>query len=167
MNQKWEKDLVSILLLENKLIMKPIHILLVEDNEGDIFLITEAFENTKLPNILSVVRDGSESLDFLGKNGIYCNVSQPDILLLDINLPKINGHEVLQFIKGNDSLKHIPVIMLTTSSSPHDINLAYKNYANSYVIKPDGDKTFNDIVNNIEHFWISLASLPEKTSIIN
>ncbi len=105
--------------------MEPIHILLVEDNEGDILLTTEALENAKLFTKLSVVKDGKQAIDFLTNADGFSHATQPDMLLLDINLPKKNGHEVLKFIKENDVLKHIPVIMLTTSSSPSDINQAY------------------------------------------
>ncbi len=116
--------------------MKSIHILLIEDNEGDILLTTEAFEDVKILNTISIARDGYEAIQFLEKKGIYSNSQTPDLILLDVNLPKINGHEVLQYIKGSDSLKHIPVIMLTTSISEKDIAQSYRNYANCYITKP-------------------------------
>lgn len=116
--------------------MEIIHILLVEDNEGDIVLTQEALEETYLNLRLSVVRDGKEAIDFVSKQGKYIAVDLPDLLLLDINLPKKNGLEVLQFIKGNESIKHIPVMMLTTSSSEKDIDLCRKNFAHSYFTKP-------------------------------
>ena len=100
--------------------MKPIHILLVEDNEGDVFLVTEALEEGKVINKISVTRDGKEAMDFLDKKGKYENIQLPDLILLDINLPKKHGHEVLEYIKEKDELKQIPVIMLTTSSSEKD-----------------------------------------------
>lgn len=140
--------------------METIHILLVEDNEGDIFLIKEAFEEAKLHTKLSVVKDGKEAVDFLNKQGKYADVQLPDLLLLDVNLPKKNGHEVLQYIKGDDNLKHIPVIMLTTSSSPKDVNLAYKNYANCFITKPVDVTEFMKVITNIENFWISIVKLP-------
>ena len=140
--------------------METIHILLVEDNEGDIFLIKEAFEEAKLHTKLSVVKDGKEAVDFLNKQGKYTDVQLPDLLLLDVNLPKKNGHEVLQYIKGDDNLKHIPVIMLTTSSSPKDVNLAYKNYANCFITKPVDVTEFMKVITNIENFWISIVKLP-------
>jgi len=144
--------------------MKPIHILLVEDNEGDILLTTEAFENSKIVIQLSVVKDGKEATDFLINAGQYADAEQPDLLLLDINLPKKNGHEVLKFIKGNEKLKHIPVIMLTTSSFENDIILSYKNYVNCYITKPVEVDTFLDVVSKIENFWIAIVKLPVKNS---
>lgn len=142
----------------NKLI-KTIHILLVEDNEGDIILTTDAFDAAKIVNKLSVVRDGKEAIDFLSKQDKYREVETPDLLLLDINLPKKNGIEVLQFIKTNDSLKHIPVIMLTTSSSDMDINSAYKNFANCYITKPVHVNEFMTAIAKIEDFWINIVTL--------
>lgn len=138
------------------------HILLVEDNEGDILLTTEALESTKLPLSLSVVKDGKQAIDFLLNRGEYKDAVQPDLLLLDINLPKKNGHEVLKFVKGDTQLKHIPVIMLTTSSSPSDINAAYQNHVNCYITKPVDAHSFLDVVSTIENFWISIVNLPSK-----
>jgi len=144
--------------------MKSIHILLVEDNEGDILLTQEAFENAKENNTLSVVRDGQEAIDFLKKQGNYSNRTLPDLLLLDINLPKKSGIEVLKFIKENENLLHIPVIMLSTSSSETDINICYENHANCYITKPVSvDKLFH-IFSSIENFWLSIATLPSKCS---
>lgn len=140
--------------------MKTIHILLVEDNEGDILLTKEAFEDSKLLTRLSVVRDGKEALDFLKNEGAYPDVSKPDLMLLDVNLPKKNGHQVLQSIKEDKNLKHIPVIMFTTSSSPKDLNLSYKNHANCFITKPADVNEFLTVINQIEKFWLSIASLP-------
>ena len=140
--------------------MKVIHILLVEDNEGDILLTQEAFEEAKLITRLSVVRDGKEAVDFLNKTEAFKGVQTPDMLLLDVNLPKKNGHEVLQFVKQNESLKHIPVIMFTTSSSENDINLSYKNHANCYITKPVDVTEFLTVITRIENFWISIVDLP-------
>lgn len=142
--------------------MEPIHILLVEDNEGDILLTTEALENAKLLTNLSVVKDGKAAMDFLTNAEGYSDVTQPDMLLLDINLPKRNGHEVLKFIKEHDALKHIPVIMLTTSSSPADIELAYKNHVNCFITKPIDADRFFDVIATIENFWFSIVKLPSK-----
>ncbi len=144
--------------------MEPIHILLVEDNEGDILLTTEALENAKLFTKLSVVKDGKEAMDFLTNADGYSNATQPDMILLDINLPKRNGHQVLKFIKENEVLKHIPVIMLTSSSSASDINQAHKNYVNCFITKPIEAQSFLDIIATIENFWLSIVKLPAKTN---
>jgi CheY-like chemotaxis protein len=140
--------------------MRPVNILLVEDNEGDILLTKEALDDAKILVVLNVVRDGKEAIDFLSREGAYANQQLPDLLLLDVNLPKKNGHEVLQHIKSNDSLKHIPVIMLTTSSSEKDINLSYNNYVNCYITKPIEVNDFLSLVSTIENFWISIVKLP-------
>ena len=145
--------------------MKTIHILLVEDNEGDIMLTREALEDAKIFIHLSVVTDGKEAMDFLGKQGKYANADLPDILLLDVNLPKKNGHEVLKYVKEDENLKHIPVIMLTTSSSQKDIDLSYNNYANCYITKPVEAKDFLAIITTIENFWISVVKLPTRTML--
>ncbi|MEP7257202.1 MAG: response regulator [Flavitalea sp.] len=142
--------------------MEPIHVLLVEDNEGDILLTKEAFEQSKILINLSVVKDGKEAVDFVLREGKYINVQLPDLLLLDINLPKKNGIEVLKFIKGNESIKQIPVIMLTTSSFENDIVLSYKNYASCYITKPVDTDNFLTIISKIEDFWISIVKLPAK-----
>jgi len=142
--------------------MKIVHILLVEDNEGDILLTQEAFENAKINNKLSVVRDGEAAINFLKKQGVYRCVSTPDFLLLDINLPKRSGMEVLKFIKEDKELKHIPVIMLSTSSSQNDITDAYQNHANCYITKPTSIDKLSDIFLAIQHFWLSIADLPLK-----
>jgi len=140
--------------------MQPIHILLVEDNEGDIFLTTEAFENGKVKTELSVVRDGKAAIDFLKKEGEYANAKDPHLLLLDLNLPKRNGFEVLQFIKQDTKLLHIPVIILSTSSAERDINKCYENHANCYITKPVDIENLFTIISKIENFWLSVVKLP-------
>ncbi len=142
--------------------MNPIHTLLVEDNEGDICLAIEALEQWQNRNKISVARDGKEAIDFLEKSGAYENEEMPDLILLDVNLPKRNGHEVLQYIKQSDQLKHIPVIMLSTSSSEKDIFQSYENYANCFITKPAELETFFKVVAGIESFWILIAKLPKK-----
>ena len=139
--------------------MKPAHILLVEDNEGDILLTLEAFEESKVKTDISVVKNGQEALDFLFKRGIYKNANRPDLILLDINIPVFNGHEVLKQIKQDPSLKKIPVIMLTTSSNQKDIEMAYGNHSNSYVRKPLDMDDFLDAILKIEEFWLQLSTL--------
>ncbi len=143
--------------------MKPIHILLVEDNEGDILLTLDAFEEGKINNKISVVRDGNEAIDFLTQSGKYANRELPDLILLDINLPKKNGHEVLSFIKSTDGLRQIPVIILTTSSSESDIEKAYKNFVSCYITKPIEVNDFLNAISKIEDFWFSIVSLPNNS----
>ena len=144
--------------------MELIHILLVEDNEGDILLTKEALEEAKILTSLTVVRDGKEAIDFVSRTGKYTGASLPDLVLLDVNLPKKNGHEVLQYIKGDEELKHIPVIMLTTSSSERDIKLSYNNYANSFITKPVNVNDFLSVITAMENYWISIVKLPTKKS---
>lgn len=141
--------------------MKPVHILLVEDNEGDIVLTLDAFEESKIRTNISVVKNGRDALDFLGKRGDYANESKPDLILLDINIPILNGHEVLSEIKQDPELKKIPVIMLTTSSNQKDINLAYENHTNSYVTKPIEMEDFLKAILRIEEFWLQLSKLAD------
>ncbi len=142
--------------------MKAVHILLVEDNEGDILLTKEALEDARIHIHLSVVNDGKEAIDFLSKQGKYADADLPDLLLLDVNLPKKNGHEVLKYVKADEGLKHIPVIMLSTSSSQRDINQSYNNYANCFITKPVEANDFLAVVTTIENFWISVVKLPTK-----
>lgn len=139
--------------------MKSVHILLVEDNEGDILLTTEALEGNKLIDAISVVKNGQEALDFVFQKGAYQNVKIPDLILLDINLPLKSGHEVLQILKKDPIVKHIPVIMLSTSSSEKDIKTAYAYYANCYITKPVDVNQFMDAIACIEHFWLDVVSL--------
>lgn len=142
--------------------MKSIHILLVEDNEGDILLTTEALSEGRIRNHLSVVKDGEAALQFLNKSGIYENELLPDLVLLDVNLPKKNGLEVLHIIKTTEHLKQIPVIMLTTSSAETDIMRSYKEYANCYITKPIELLDFITAIAKIEDFWINIVNLPQR-----
>lgn len=142
--------------------MKEVHILLVEDNEGDIVLTLEAFEESRILNKFSVVRNGKEAIDFLFRRPPFQDAKEPDIVLLDINLPLKSGIEVLQEVKSDDRVKHIPVIMLTTSSSEKDISLSYKHNANCYITKPVEVSKFLEAVNAIEHFWLQIVSLDGK-----
>lgn len=142
--------------------MKEVHILLVEDNEGDIVLTLEAFEESRILNKFSVVRNGKEALDFLFRRPPYQDAREPDIILLDINLPLKSGIEVLQEVKSDALVQHIPVIMLTTSSSERDISLSYKHHANCYITKPVEVTKFLEAVNAIEHFWLQIVTLDGK-----
>jgi len=139
--------------------MKLAHILLVDDNEGDILLTKEAFEESKVKTTISVAKNGKEALDFLFKKGLFANAKKPDLILLDINMPIINGHEVLRQIKADVNLKKIPVIMLTTSSSEKDISTAYENHCNSYIKKPLEMSEFFEAALKIEEFWLQLSTL--------
>lgn len=135
------------------------HILLIEDNEGDILLTKEAFEECKVKSEISVAKNGQEALDFLFQRGEFSKVKKPDIILLDINIPIFNGHEVLKQIKTDSNLKKIPVIMLTTSSNQKDLDEAYANHCNSYVKKPLDISEFLDAILKIEEFWLELTTL--------
>ena len=139
--------------------LKQAHILLVEDNEGDILLTLDAFEECKVLTEISVARNGQEALDFLFKRGAFVDSKRPDLILLDINIPIYNGHQVLKQIKADDYLKKIPVIMLTTSSSQRDIDFAYENHSNSYVQKPLNMDDFLEAIKKIESFWLQLSTL--------
>jgi len=141
--------------------MRQAHILLVEDNEGDIILTLEAFEESKVKTEISVVRNGQEALDFLFTKGEFKDAKKPDLILLDINIPIFNGHEVLELIKQDSKLKKIPVIMLTTSSNQKDIDKAYENHTNSYVKKPLDMDEFLEAILKIEDFWLQLSTLPD------
>lgn len=142
--------------------MNAVHILLVEDNEGDILLIREVFDSARMVNRISVVRDGKEAVDFISKMGDYQTALTPDLILLDINLPRKNGHEVLQFIKTQEQFKQIPVVILTTSTFDNDIVKAYKNHANCYISKPIEAELFSEVISKIENFWTSVVKLPAQ-----
>lgn len=139
-----------------------LEILLVEDNEGDIRLTIEAFKEAKIKNQIHVVRDGEEALQYLRKEAAFADVRTPDIILLDINLPKIDGKEVLHAMKHDPALKTIPVIMLTTSSSETDVQESYSNHANCYVIKPVDLNKFMEVIRSIEEYWVSIVKLPSR-----
>ena len=140
--------------------MQQIHILLVDDNEGDILLTREALEEARIINKISIAYDGVQAIDRLKKAARGAG-DMPDLILLDINLPKMNGTEVLSIIKNDPELRRIPVIMLTTSSSEKDILASYDNYANCYITKPVDLDRFMDVVRTIEDFWISIVKLPK------
>ena len=142
--------------------MNMIKLFLIEDNEGDILLISEALEDLNLPLQITYAKDGQEAVELL-EGCLHANQAQvPDLILLDINLPKKNGQEVLRFIKSSKGLKQLPVIMLTTSSNPNDIMESYLNHANCYITKPVGMESYQDILEKVQHFWFSLAQLPSK-----
>jgi CheY-like chemotaxis protein len=140
---------------------KEISILLVEDNEGDIILTLEALKEAKINNEINVVRDGDAALQYLGKEGQYKDAETPDLILLDINLPKVDGIEVLAKIKSNEDLMVIPVVMLTTSDSEKDIFQSYQSHANCYITKPVNFENFMDVIQTIKDFWINIVQLPK------
>jgi CheY-like chemotaxis protein len=142
--------------------MKNMHILLVEDNEGDIVLTREALHGIENIRKISIVKDGREALNFLFKTGNYTEVESPDLVLLDINLPKIDGKEVLQKIKQHETLCSLPVIILTTSSSDKDIFDSYSNHANCFITKPVDYSSFMKVVKTMESFWMKTAQLPNS-----
>ena len=144
--------------------LHPIEILLVEDNPGDVDLTKEALERAKVANRLQVVEDGVEALDFLFRRGRYVDACRPDIILLDLNLPKRDGREVLSVIKADRELADIPVVVLTTSQADEDILRAYRLHANCYITKPVDFKQFLRVVESIEEFWLTIVKLPRKKS---
>ncbi|WP_439504358.1 response regulator [Sediminibacterium sp.] len=142
--------------------LKPSHVLLVEDNEGDILLTTEALEDRALADKITVIRDGKLAIEFLDNLALNNSNTLPDIILLDINLPRKNGHQVLHHIKASPILKKIPVIMFTTSSSEKDITESYNNHANCFITKPIDADDFNTTMESIESFWMQTVTLPNN-----
>lgn len=140
--------------------MKKNLILLVEDNEGDIVLTSEAFEESSCKVNIQVARNGKEAINILFDQNE--DTQLPDLILLDINLPLLNGHEVLKKIKENEKTKHIPVIILTTSSAISDINLTYENYANCFITKPADINDFFETINVLCNYWFKISKLPSK-----
>ena len=138
----------------------PIEILLVEDNPGDVRLTREALRDGKVKNNLSVAEDGVEALAFLRRAGKYANAPRPDLILLDLNLPRLSGREVLEQIKQDPELQSIPVVILTTSQAEQDIVKAYQLNANCYVTKPVDLDQFITVVRSIEDFWFTVVKLP-------
>jgi len=140
--------------------LKPIDILLVEDNAGDARLAKEALKDSKMKNELFIVDDGEKALSFLKKQGKYKDVPRPDLILLDLNLPKKDGREVLAEIKKDENLKRIPVVILTISKAEEDIIKSYNLHANCYITKPIDLDQFMMVVKSIDDFWLSIVKLP-------
>jgi len=143
----------------------PVEILLVEDNDGDVRLTREALHESQIYNNLYSVRDGIDALAFLRKQEPYWNASTPDLILLDLNMPRMNGRELLSIIKTDDDLKRIPVVILTTSNDIEDIAETYKLHANCFVTKPVELDQFIQIVKEIHEFWFSVVRLPNGSKI--
>jgi chemotaxis family two-component system response regulator Rcp1 len=141
--------------------MKPIEILLVEDNPGDARLTREALSMSKIHNNLHYARDGEEAMRFLKRQGTFSDAPTPDLILLDLNLPKRDGREVLEDIKKDPLLMHVPVVILTSSQAEEDILRAYRLHANCFITKPVDFEQFNKVVRSIEQFWFTIVKLPE------
>lgn len=146
--------------MNNKRRGEPVEILLVEDNPGDVRLAREVFKEAKVANELHTVGDGVEALKFLRKEGSYGGMPRPDIILLDLNLPKKSGHEVLSEIKADEELKRIPVVILTVSKDEEDIVKSYNLHANCFITKPVDLNQFLGVVKSIEDFWLTIVKLP-------
>ncbi len=141
---------------------QPIDILLVEDNPGDVDLTREALAGAKVANRLHVTEDGEQALDFLLRRGEYSNAPRPDLILLDLNLPKKDGRQVLEEIRADGDLTEIPVVILTTSQADEDVLRAYRLHANCYIPKPVSFTRFLAVVQAIESFWLTVVKLPKK-----
>jgi chemotaxis family two-component system response regulator Rcp1 len=142
--------------------MSPIQILLVEDNLGDVRLTEEALKDAKVHTLLSVARDGVEAMSFLRKTGKFADSPTPDIILLDLNLPKMNGLEVLKEVKTDQSLLQIPVVVITSSKAEEDVAKSYHLHANCYITKPIDFNQFMVVVQSIENFWFTIVRLPNR-----
>ncbi|MBN2623835.1 MAG: response regulator [Acidimicrobiales bacterium] len=142
--------------------VRPIEVLLVEDDEGDVLMTREALAEGKVLNHLHVVGDGVDALAFLRRSGAYADATRPDLVLLDLNLPKRDGRQVLQDIKGDDDLRRIPVVVLTTSEAEEDVLRSYDLHANAYVTKPVDFERFVDVIRQIDEFFISVVRLPGR-----
>ena len=141
---------------------RPVEILLVEDNPGDVGLTRETLKDSKLLNRMTVVGDGVEAMALLRREGKYANTTRPDLILLDLNLPKKDGREVLREIKSDEQLRRIPVVVLTTSSAEQDILKTYDLHANCYITKPVNLDQFTAVVKAIEEFWFTIVKLPPE-----
>jgi two-component system, chemotaxis family, response regulator Rcp1 len=142
--------------------MNEVHILLVEDNEGDIILTTEAFKDMQLENKISIVRDGEEALRFLKKEENYADAATPQLILMDINLPGMDGKELLEMIKKDPELKEIPVVMLTSSAADADISECYDKHVNWYITKPIDYDKYTKVMHEIEAFYVSFVPYPKR-----
>ena len=142
--------------------LRQVEILLVEDNPADVLLTRSAFEDFKITNILHVVEDGVGALEFLRGQGSFAGSPRPDLIMLDLNLPRKNGREVLTEIKTDPALRNIPVVVLTTSKSEQDILQAYDLHANCYIVKPVGFANFVEAIKVIKNYWFSLVTLPSE-----
>ncbi len=147
--------------------IKPVEILLIEDNPGDIQLTREALEDCKMINNLHVAEDGEIALDYLFRTAGHEDIPIPDLIILDLNLPRLDGREVLEKIKSDDRLKLIPVVILTTSEADEDILKMYELHANCYITKPLNLERFFEVVKAIENFWMGIVVLPDNRTILH
>jgi CheY-like chemotaxis protein len=138
----------------------PIDVLLVEDDPGDVLMTREAFEENKVANRLAVVSDGAEAMQYLRREGEYADAPTPDLVLLDLNLPRMDGREVLAAMKSDETLRSIPVVVLTTSEAEEDVLRSYSLHANAYVTKPVDFSRFIEVVRQIDDFFVSVVRLP-------
>ena len=138
---------------------QPVHVLLVEDDPGDVLMTKEAFEHYKLRNVLHVVTDGEQALHFLRRTGGYADAPRPGLILLDLNLPRLDGLEVLAELKADPALKVIPVVILTTSQAQQDVLRSYALHANAYVSKPVDFETFMEVIRQIDNFFVTVVKL--------
>lgn len=143
---------------------KPIELLMVEDNEGDVTLTLEALERAKVKNRIHIATDGVEAMAFLRRQGEHANAPRPDLILLDLNLPRMDGREVLEALKADPELKTIPVVVLTTSQAEEDIIRSYKLNANCYITKPVDLQQFLQVIKSIGEFWLQVVKLPPSPS---
>jgi len=148
--------------MKTEMIGRPVEILLVEDNPGDVRLTQEALKESKVRNNMYVAPDGLEALAFLHREGQYADVRRPDLILLDLNLPRMDGREVLAEIKEDPDLKRIPVVILTTSKADEDILRSYNLHANCYITKPVDLDQFITVVRSVEGFWFTIVKLPPE-----
>jgi CheY-like chemotaxis protein len=146
--------------MNDQILGKPIEVLLVEDNPGDVRLTQEAFREGRVQNQLNVVGDGEEALSYLRQEGEFSEATRPDLILLDLNMPKKDGRQVLQEIKEDEDLKRIPVVILTTSEAEEDILRTYDYHANCFITKPVDLHQFLNVVKFIEDFWLTIVKLP-------
>ena len=150
--------------METKLMGRPVEFLLAEDNPGDVRLTKEALRESKISNNLNVVPDGVEAMAFLRREGKYADAPRPDVILLDLNLPKKDGREVLAEVKADPNLRLIPVVIITSSEAEQDVLKTYELYANCYVTKPVDLEQFIKVIQSIETFWLTIVTLPSSVT---
>lgn len=150
--------------METRLMGRPVEFLLAEDNPGDVRLTKEALRESKISNNLNVVPDGVEAMAFLRREGKYADAPRPDVILLDLNLPKKDGREVLAEVKADPSMRLIPVVIITSSEAEQDVLKTYELYANCYVTKPVDLEQFIKVIQSIETFWLTIVTLPSSVT---